>query len=66
MAKSDFDAIFEDCKDMGLLVGRGGRHGNIFRIKPPMCVNQEDVQFTVQVMEKAFKNHYERKTKETH
>ena len=24
MIKSEFDLILEDCKDMGLLIGRGG------------------------------------------
>ena len=41
--------IWEDCKDMKLLLGKGGLTGNIFRIKPPMCITKEDVQFAIQV-----------------
>eukprot|EP00761_Pharyngomonas_kirbyi_P011804 gb/GECH01011830.1/.p1 GENE.gb/GECH01011830.1/~~gb/GECH01011830.1/.p1 ORF type:complete len:486 (+),score=121.14 gb/GECH01011830.1/:1-1458(+) len=45
--------IFEKTKDMGLLIGKGGADGNVFRIKPPMCINKEDVEFTLQVLDHA-------------
>nr|CAD7263477.1 unnamed protein product [Timema shepardi] len=51
-AKS-FTDIWEDCKDMGLLLGRGGLYANVFRIKPPMCITKEDADFTVEVMKAA-------------
>ncbi|CAG2110301.1 unnamed protein product [Medioppia subpectinata] len=63
MIKSDFDSILEDCKDMGLLVGRGGPKNNVFRVKPPMCVNEEDIDFTIKVFEKAFDLHNDRSAK---
>ena len=33
--------IWEDCKDMKLLLGKGGLFGNVFRIKPPMCITKQ-------------------------
>merc|ERR1719367_1661766 len=41
--------IWEDCKDMGLLLGKGGINGNIFRIKPPMCITKQDADFAMSV-----------------
>ena len=46
-------AIFETMKNMGVLIGKGGLHGNVFRIKPPMCITKEDVDFAVSVMKEA-------------
>ncbi|XP_017843466.1 alanine--glyoxylate aminotransferase 2, mitochondrial isoform X2 [Drosophila busckii] len=48
--------IWEACKDMGVLYGRGGLHGNVLRIKPPMCVNRADVKFAVDVLGRAIEN----------
>ncbi|XP_074567984.1 alanine--glyoxylate aminotransferase 2 homolog 3, mitochondrial-like [Curcuma longa] len=38
-------------KDMGVLVGKGGLHGNVFRITPPLCFTKEDADFLVEVMD---------------
>ncbi|XP_064599022.1 LOW QUALITY PROTEIN: alanine--glyoxylate aminotransferase 2, mitochondrial-like [Liolophura sinensis] len=46
-------AIWEKTKDMGLLVGKGGLYGNVFRIKPPMCITQADVNFALSVIREA-------------
>lgn len=43
--------MFERCKDMGLLLGKGGLHGNVFRIKPPMCITRPDAHFLLEVMD---------------
>lgn len=48
-----FVPIWEDCKDMGVLVGKGGLYGNVMRIKPPMCITKEDVDFGVAVIRAA-------------
>ncbi|XP_065827408.1 alanine--glyoxylate aminotransferase 2, mitochondrial-like [Oscarella lobularis] len=49
--------IFEDCKDMGILFGKGGLYGSCFRIKPPLCVTKEDIDFAMAVMDIAFQKH---------
>jgi len=52
----DMTSIWEDMKEMGVLVGRGGLHVNTFRIKPPMCINKEDVDYALAVISRAFSN----------
>ena len=47
-------AVMEHAREMGLLLGKGGLHGNVLRIKPPMCISAEDVDFALEVMEIAF------------
>lgn len=54
-ATQETNQVFERVKDMGLLVGKGGFYGNVFRIKPPMCVNSQDVDFVLDVFDIALK-----------
>lgn len=60
LPKVEFEALLEDMKNMGLLLGRGGANTNVFRITPPMCITEEDVTFTLAVINKALKNHERR------
>ncbi|XP_061472138.1 alanine--glyoxylate aminotransferase 2, mitochondrial isoform X2 [Rhineura floridana] len=52
--------IWEDCKDMGVLIGRGGLFLQTFRIKPPMCITKEDADFALGVFHAALTRHAER------
>jgi alanine-glyoxylate transaminase / (R)-3-amino-2-methylpropionate-pyruvate transaminase len=38
---------------MGVLLGKGGLGGNVLRIKPPMCITADDVDFAVDVLDRA-------------
>ena len=31
----------------GVVIGRGSAEGNVFRIQPPMCIQEEDVDKVV-------------------
>jgi alanine-glyoxylate transaminase/(R)-3-amino-2-methylpropionate-pyruvate transaminase len=35
------------------LIGKGGLHGNVLRIKPPMCITRADADFLVDVLDAA-------------
>uniref|UniRef100_A0A672MPU0 Alanine--glyoxylate aminotransferase 2, mitochondrial n=1 Tax=Sinocyclocheilus grahami TaxID=75366 RepID=A0A672MPU0_SINGR len=53
--------IFEDTKDMGVLIGKGGLYGQTFRIKPPMCITKDDADFFLAVFNQAVQNYMERR-----
>ena len=52
-AREECAAVFERCKDLGLLIGKGGLWGNVLRIKPPMCLTPADADFMLEVIDQA-------------
>jgi len=58
---ADILDIWEQCKDLGVLFGKGGLSGNIFRVKPPMCITKEDVDFSIAVLRKSIATFLEKK-----
>jgi len=53
-AKDETLNFMEIVKDHGILVGKGGMLGNVIRMGPPMCINEEDVKYALHVFDKAF------------
>jgi len=52
-ASAECARVFETCRELGLLIGKGGLHGNVLRIKPPMCLTEADADFLVEVLDTA-------------
>jgi alanine-glyoxylate transaminase / (R)-3-amino-2-methylpropionate-pyruvate transaminase len=48
--------VLERARDMGLLLGRGGLYGNVLRIAPPMCLDEADVHFIIEVLDAALRS----------
>ncbi|XP_061733205.1 alanine--glyoxylate aminotransferase 2, mitochondrial-like isoform X2 [Nerophis ophidion] len=61
LSSQDMNQLFEDIKDMGVLIGKGGLYGQTFRIKPPMCITLEDANFFLSVFNKSIQNYMERR-----
>jgi 4-aminobutyrate aminotransferase and related aminotransferases len=53
-AKEASAQILERCREMGLLLGKGGLWGQTIRFSPPMCVNEQDADFLLEVLDRAF------------
>jgi len=50
-ANSEASNVLELAKERGLLLGKGGLYGNTLRIKPPMCLNEDDADFLVDCLD---------------
>ncbi|CAK9144498.1 unnamed protein product [Ilex paraguariensis] len=55
-AKVEILHVMEQMKDNGVLIGKGGFYGNVFRVTPPLCFTKEDADFLVDVMDYAISN----------
>ena len=55
-ASAECAAVFEKCKELGLLIGKGGLAGNTLRIKPPMCITSADAEFLLAVLDRALES----------
>jgi alanine-glyoxylate transaminase/(R)-3-amino-2-methylpropionate-pyruvate transaminase len=45
--------VLESAREMGVLMGKGGLDGNVLRIKPPLCITADDVDFALDVLDRA-------------
>jgi alanine-glyoxylate transaminase/(R)-3-amino-2-methylpropionate-pyruvate transaminase len=52
-AKAECAEVLETCRDMGLLLGKGGLYGQTIRFSPPMCIHEQDANFLLEVLDQA-------------
>jgi alanine-glyoxylate transaminase/(R)-3-amino-2-methylpropionate-pyruvate transaminase len=52
-AKEECAQVVESAKEMGLLLGKGGLWGQTIRFSPPMCINEQDADFLLEVLDLA-------------
>jgi 4-aminobutyrate aminotransferase len=45
--------FMEECRRLGLLVGKGGLYGNVIRMSPPLNISRADVDDAIRVMDEA-------------
>jgi len=50
-AKAETLHVMDQMKELGVLIGKGGFYGNVFRITPPLCFTKEDADFVVDCMD---------------
>ena len=51
--KAECAQVVETCRDLGLLVGKGGLWSQTIRLAPPMIVTLADAQFLLDVLDAA-------------
>ncbi len=53
-AKAECAQVVETCRDLGLLVGKGGLWSHTIRLAPPMCLKDAEAVFLLEVLDAAF------------
>ena len=56
----DVTNIMEDCRQMGVIIAKGGLYGAL-RVQPPYPTTKKDIDFVLEVFDNAFNNHLLRK-----
>jgi len=52
-ASDEAARLMDICKDHGVLLGKGGLHGNVIRIAPPLTINAEQIDQLLTVIDQA-------------
>lgn len=47
-------AVFENCREQGLILPRSGPHRSVLRMVPPMCLTLADVDTVAERLDRAF------------
>ena len=53
-APKETNAVLDECRKAGLLVGKGGLYGNVIRMSPPLNITKTDVDEAYRLLDKAF------------
>jgi 4-aminobutyrate aminotransferase-like enzyme len=53
VAPKETTQFMEECRDRGLLVGKGGLYGNVIRMSPPLNIAKTDVDEAIHIMDEA-------------
>ena len=48
------NALFEETRRRGLLIGKGGLYGNVLRISPPLTASEEQVNIALDILDHSF------------
>ena len=51
--KDETNQLMELSRERHILFGKGGVHGNVLRIQPPLCLSLEDAKYVVEAFEDA-------------
>jgi alanine-glyoxylate transaminase/(R)-3-amino-2-methylpropionate-pyruvate transaminase len=54
-AKAEGAQVLETCRDLGLLLGKGGLHGQTIRFCP-RCASPTDADFILEVLDQALRS----------
>lgn len=55
-ATSETIKFMDNCKELGLLLGKGGLFGNVVRVVPPLSVKKEQIHSMLEIMDKSLVN----------
>ena len=47
-------AVFENCREQGLILSKSGPHRSVLRMVPPMCLSMSDVEQVAEGLDRAF------------
>jgi 4-aminobutyrate aminotransferase-like enzyme len=53
-ASPETNRLMDECRKQGLLVGKGGLHGNVIRMSPPLNITKADVDEACEKLQAAF------------
>jgi alanine-glyoxylate transaminase/(R)-3-amino-2-methylpropionate-pyruvate transaminase len=54
-ADAEAGNVAEFARDNGVIVGKGGVFGNVLRINPPLCIERQDIDLAVDVLDQGFR-----------